>query len=134
MIRITHVLFHFGIGGLENGLVNLINHLDASTYRHSIVCLSGFDETYLGRIKTDNYDIVDLEKRPGNDPRTWIRFLKHLKTWKPDIVHTRNFASLEMQALALVSGVKFRIHGEHGWDVQDPNGENRKYRILRRLS
>jgi sugar transferase (PEP-CTERM/EpsH1 system associated) len=29
--------------------------------------------------------------------------------------------------------VPIRIHGEHGWDVFDPDGTNRKYRLLRRV-
>ena len=34
---------------------------------------------------------------------------------------------------AWAAGVPVRIHGEHGWDIQDPEGRRRRYRLLRRL-
>jgi len=37
---IMHVVYRFDTGGLENGIVNLINHLPASAYRHAIVALT----------------------------------------------------------------------------------------------
>ena len=33
---IVHVVFRFDTGGLENGIVNLINHMPAGAYRHAI--------------------------------------------------------------------------------------------------
>ncbi len=34
---------------------------------------------------------------------------------------------------AYLAGVRHRIHGEHGWNVNDLNGQNRKLRIIRRI-
>jgi sugar transferase (PEP-CTERM/EpsH1 system associated) len=56
-----------------------------------------------------------------------------LKQLNPAIVHTRNLATIEYQLPAFFAGVKHRIHGEHGWDVFDPEGSNKKYQWLRRL-
>ena len=36
---IAHVIHHLGVRGLENGLVNLINHIPPERYRHAIVGL-----------------------------------------------------------------------------------------------
>src|SRR6202012_4150460 len=36
--------------------------------------------------------------------------------------------------VARLAGVPHRIHGEHGWDVHDPDGTNRKYRAMRRIA
>ena len=33
---IAHVIFKLDIGGLENGLVNLLNHMPRERYRHAI--------------------------------------------------------------------------------------------------
>ena len=33
---------------------------------------------------------------------------------------------------AALAGVPLRVHGEHGRDIYDPHGENRKYLLLRR--
>jgi hypothetical protein len=35
--------------------------------------------------------------------------------------------------LSRLAGVKYRIHCEHGWDTFDPEGNNKKYQLLRRL-
>jgi sugar transferase (PEP-CTERM/EpsH1 system associated) len=48
-------------------------------------------------------------------------------------VHTRNLAAFEYQLCALFAGVPYRLQGEHGWDVFDPDGNNPKYQWLRRL-
>lgn len=56
---IVHVIFHLGVGGLENGLVNLINHIPADRYRHAIICLKGFSEFHK-RLNRDDVEIIAL--------------------------------------------------------------------------
>ena len=48
------------------------------------------------------------------------------------MVHTRNLAALECVVPAALAGVPARVHGEHGWDVSDPQGTRRKFQLLRR--
>ena len=130
---IAHVVYRFDVGGLENGLVNLINGLDRARYRHVIVCLADYDLAFVQRLQVPNVDIYALHKRPGQDLRVWWRLWRLLRALRPDILHTRNFATLEYQMLAAVAGVRGRVHGEHGWDVQDLDGSKRKYRLARRV-
>ena len=52
-IVIGHLLNSFGRGGMENVLVKLINSLDACTYRHVIVTVSG-DVALSNNVKTHN--------------------------------------------------------------------------------
>ena len=60
------------------------------------------------------------------------RLWKALRELSPAIVHSRNLAALEAQALTiLMPGVK-RVHGEHGRDMSDLHGTNWKYRLLRK--
>lgn len=132
-IHVAHVLFGFAIGGLENGIVNLINRLDPACYRHAVICLTDYDPQFVARLRTSNFTLHALGKRDGNDPRVWWRMFQLLRRLRPDILHTRNFAALEMHVLTLATSVRGRVHGEHGWDVQDLDGSNRKYQIARRL-
>ena len=37
---VVHVMYRFDTGGLENGIVNLVNHMPANVYRHAIVALT----------------------------------------------------------------------------------------------
>jgi sugar transferase (PEP-CTERM/EpsH1 system associated) len=127
---IVHVIYRLGVGGLENGLVNLINHLPAERYCHAIVCLTQAT-AFKERLKR-KVPIYEMGKREGQDLRLYLRVWRLFKKLKPAIVHTRNLATLECQLPAFFAGVPVRIHGEHGFDVFDPAGDNPKYQALRR--
>ena len=131
-ITVVHVVNSLRMGGLENGLVNLINQTPENRYKHSIICLTDYDD-FSKRIKVDNVAIYALHKKPGKDISWYFRLRKILKAIRPDIIHTRNLATIESHIVALLSGVKGRVHSEHGWDMHDLNGANRKYRFLRKL-
>ena len=126
-------MFRFGIGGLENGVVNLINGLPAGNYRHEIICLKDYDESFAERIVTGNFRLYALNKREGNDFAMWGRAFALLRRLRPDILHTRNFGALEIQLAGAAAGIDYRIHGEHGWDMLDLDGNNRRYRLVRRV-
>lgn len=128
---IVHVIFHLGVGGLENGLVNLINHIPETRYRHAIICLKGFSEFHK-RLKRKDVEIITLNKREGKDFSIYGKLFKVFKRLNPDIVHTRNLTAMEAQVVAAISGVKVRVHGEHGRDIFDLDGKNQKYNLLRK--
>ena len=132
-LHIVHVVYRFDTGGLENGVVNLINSLGNEEYTHSIVTLKGHNADFAARIKTANVKYYDLAKRDGNDLGIFWLMNQLLKQLKPDILHTRNTATLEMQLVGWWRRVKLRIHGEHGWDVNDMHGQNLTYQRLRKL-
>ncbi|PLW81531.1 sugar transferase [Kineobactrum sediminis] len=128
---VAHIIYALGTGGLENGLVNIINRSPPGRYRHAIICLTRA-ESFAGRITAADVEIIELHKNPGHDLRMYWRLWRTLRQLRPAIVHTRNLAALETQALGLfLPGCK-RVHGEHGRDVNDLDGSNRKYRMLRR--
>jgi sugar transferase (PEP-CTERM/EpsH1 system associated) len=85
------------------------------------------------RIRRTDVDCVALGKAPGHGAQLYPRLLRLLRQCRPAVVHTRNLGPLEMQVAAAVAGVPARIHGEHGRELDDLNGSNRKLRWLRRL-
>ncbi len=129
---IAHVIYRLGVGGLENGLVNLINHMPEDRYRHVIICLTDSTD-FKQRLHRDNVRVVELHKKPGQDWLSFWRFYQVLKQHGVTLVHTRNLAALEYQIPAFLAGIKHRVHSEHGWDVFDPDGTNKKYQWLRRF-
>jgi sugar transferase (PEP-CTERM/EpsH1 system associated) len=56
-----------------------------------------------------------------------------LRQLRPDVFHSCNIAALEFAPVAALAGVPLRIHAEHGWDIADPDGNNRRYQLLRKL-
>lgn len=129
---IVHVIYHLAVGGLENGLVNLINQLPVDRYRHAIICLTGYTD-FRNRIRNSDVRVYVLHKRPGKDLRIYPELWRLFRQLRPDIVHTRNLSTLEAQFPAMLARVPHRIHGEHGRDVSDLDGTSRKYQLLRKL-
>jgi len=129
---IVHIIYRLGVGGLENGLVNLINRMSSDSYRHAIICLTDSTD-FSKRIRRPGVAIYEIHKKPGQDGESFVKVYKLLKQLKPAVVHTRNLAAIEYQLCAFLAGVPLRVQGEHGWDVFDPEGNNVKYRWLRFL-
>lgn len=129
---IAHVVFRFDYGGLENGVVNVVNGLPEALFRHAIIALTDASD-FQRRIRRQDVSVHTLNKRAGKDPASYMRLFRLLRQLRPAIVHTRNLGTLDCTLVARLAGVPSRIHGEHGWDTYDPDGTNRKYRALRRM-
>ena len=128
---VLHVIYRLDHGGLENGLVNLVNRMPTDRFRHGIVCLAGFTD-FRHRIQRDDVHVYSLDKRPGTDLGAYWRFWRLLRRLRPDIVHTRNLGTIDLQWLAWLAGIKGRVHGEHGWGIADTHGLGRRGLIIRR--
>jgi sugar transferase (PEP-CTERM/EpsH1 system associated) len=129
---VVHVVYRFDTGGLENGLVNLINHMPAQAYRHAVVALTDVVPAFAARIRRPGVHLAALHKPAGHGAKAWPGLLRVLRELRPAIVHTRNLAALEMQPVAWWAGVPGRVHGEHGRDVEDLDGSSRKHQLIRR--
>ncbi|HVY80444.1 MAG TPA: TIGR03088 family PEP-CTERM/XrtA system glycosyltransferase [Steroidobacteraceae bacterium] len=130
---IAHIVFRFDYGGLENGVVNVINGLPEDAFRHTVIALTECTD-FKARIRRQDVPVHALGKQAGKDPGAYLRLYRLLRKIRPDITHSRNLATLESAVVARLAGVPQRIHGEHGWDIYDPDGTNRKYRAMRRLA
>jgi sugar transferase (PEP-CTERM/EpsH1 system associated) len=129
---IAHIVFRFDYGGLENGIVNVVNGLPPGEFDHAIIALTEATE-FATRIRRADVKVYALGKRPGNDLRAYLRLWRLLRELRPAVVHTRNIGTMDCLLVAWLAGVRRRVHGEHGWDVHDPDGTSRKYLAVRRL-
>jgi sugar transferase (PEP-CTERM/EpsH1 system associated) len=129
---VAHVMYRFDTGGLENGVVNLINHMPESAYRHAVISLTTITD-FKDRIKRKDVEFYALDKKPGHVLWIYPQLYRLFRQIRPAIVHTRNLAALEVTIPAWFAGVKVRIHGEHGRDVGDFDGTNKKYQWIRRV-
>lgn len=130
---IVHVVFRFTVGGLENGVVNLINGLPAGSWRHVVVSLTEIDATFVKRITRQNLDYVALHKGRGHALPLYPELYRLFRKLRPAIVHTRNLAALEATFPAWAARAPVRIHGEHGRDMNDLDGSNVRYQRVRRM-
>lgn len=129
---VAHVMYRFDTGGLENGIVNLINHMPADRYRHAVIALTVVTD-FRHRIQRDDVEFVSLNKAPGQGIWLFPKLFALFRQLRPAIVHSRNLAALEAQLPAWAAGVPVRIHGEHGRDVGDLDGSNVTYQRVRRF-
>lgn len=128
---VAHVMYRFAIGGMENGIVNLINRMPGDAYRHAVVALTEVTD-FRRRIERDDVSYVSLNKPPGHGFQIYPQMYHAFRELRPAIVHTRNLAALEAAVPAWFAEVPVRIHGEHGRDVDDPDGRAAKHRWIRR--
>lgn len=128
---IAHIIHRLDTGGMENGVVNLLNHLPNDAYRHAVVCMTEASE-FRQRIGDTRIPIIELRKREGKDPRVYRQLYRELRSLSPEMVHTRNLATVECQWVARLAGVNRSIHGEHGWDVDDVAGTRLRNRWIRK--
>jgi sugar transferase (PEP-CTERM/EpsH1 system associated) len=129
---IAHIIYRLDYGGLENGLVNLINNMPENRYRHAIICLAGYSD-FRNRIARSDVAVYSIDKRPGKDFPSYLRLVKLLWRLRPSVVHSRNFGTIDLQWMAAMAGVRHRVHGEHGWDARDPRGLDRRCLRIRRF-
>jgi len=129
---VAHVLHRFDIGGLENGVVNLINRMPADRFRHAVIALTEVSD-FRRRVQRDDVTFHALHKPPGQGLRVAPQLVRLLRELQPAVVHTRNLGALEMALPAAWAGVPVRVHGEHGWDTTDPDGTSLKCRLIRRV-
>ena len=129
---VVHLMYRFDTGGLENGVVNLVNHMPADAYRHAIVALTEITD-FRDRIKRKDVEFVALNKPPGQGIWQFPKLYRLFRRLRPAIVHSRNLAALECQVPAWAARVPVRIHGEHGRDVGDLDGSNLAYQRVRRF-
>ncbi len=120
------------MGGLENGLVNLINATPPERYRHAVLALDKVTE-FSQRITQAGVPILCLNRKPGLDWASYMRAWKVIRELKPAIVHTRNLPGLEYVIPTFCAGVRVRIHGEHGRDVFDQYGTDGRINFFRKL-
>lgn len=129
---VAHIIYALSTGGLENGLVNIINRSPPDRYRHVVICLTTADE-FVQRFTAKDVQVIALGKRPGYDMRCYRRLRRLLRELRPDIIHSRNMAALEAQLCGIgLPNVK-RVHGEHGREVNDIDGSNWKYLLFRKF-
>ena len=128
---ILHVVYSFGVGGLENVIVQLVNRLPRGQFRHVILALSTITD-FRNRVERDDVEFIALNKPPGHAFGLYPEIFRLFRKLKPDVIHTCNLAALEVQPLAWLAGIRNRVHAEHGLEMSNAKSYGR-HRFLRRI-
>ena len=58
---ILHVIHHLVVGGMENGLVNLINRMPQGCLRHAVACIEDYSD-FRQRITRADTEVIALHR------------------------------------------------------------------------
>ena len=112
-VRVMHVVYSLEPGGMEYGVVKLVNALDPGAVTSSI-CSTTAGAGLVPLVRR-GIPVFTLKRRTGNDPRLVMALTRLMRSERPDIVHTHGWGTLiEGLAAASLAGVRRIVHGEHG--------------------
>jgi sugar transferase (PEP-CTERM/EpsH1 system associated) len=132
-IRIMHVVDNMGKGGLENGLINLIERLDPDLFEHIVFALRPVGAN-ADRLPKDRVRLICLDQKDAGQRFQIAALARGVREAKPDIVHSRNWATIEAVVAGKWARVKALVHGEHGLDADTVAGEPWRRTTFRRLA
>jgi sugar transferase (PEP-CTERM/EpsH1 system associated) len=112
-VRVMHIVFALQPGGMELGVIKLVNNLTSGRVVSSICSTrpAGPAKSLVSAL----VPIFELQRRNGNDPAVIWRLYRLFRRERPDIVHTHAWGTLvEGLVAARAARVPVVIHGEHG--------------------
>jgi sugar transferase (PEP-CTERM/EpsH1 system associated) len=119
-----------GNGGLENGVMNLIHHLDAAQFEHCVCttrALGPNAERLPSRVRR-------LHLGEGDRSRFQVaKLMRVIRQVRPDVVHSRNWGTIEAVIAARLQGCKI-VHSEHGLETGADAREPWRRVAFRRLA
>ena len=132
-INIAHLTYSLDTGGIENGIINLVNRMDRNKFYHYIICFTHATE-FRNRITAENVEIISLNKKPGNSLKLfyllWVIFNKK----NIHIVHSRGWATMmEGIVSAKAAGIPVVIYGFHGKTYEDIQGEKTRRIVAQKI-
>jgi sugar transferase (PEP-CTERM/EpsH1 system associated) len=112
-LRVMHVVYSLEPGGMEFGVVKLVNGFDRRRVS-SAVCATVPGGRLRSLVAAD-VPVFELTRRRGNDPRLIWRLARLFRRERPNVVHTHAWGTLlEGLLAAKLAGVPLVVHGEHG--------------------
>jgi sugar transferase (PEP-CTERM/EpsH1 system associated) len=113
-VHVLHVVHHLQPGGMEYGLIKLVNGLRGSRIRSTICSTAPADPSMAAQLPAD-VRLIQLGRGTGTDVRMMWQLYRVIGRERPDIVHTHAWGTLvEGYAAARAARVPAVIHGEHG--------------------
>src|SRR5690348_13008997 len=113
-VRVVHVVSELNPGGMEFGVVKLVNGIDRTRVR-SVICSTRPAGATMKALVSPDVQVIELQRRSGNDPRLVWALYRVFRRTRPDIVHTHAWGTLlEGLIAARLARVPAVVHGEHG--------------------
>jgi sugar transferase (PEP-CTERM/EpsH1 system associated) len=132
-LRILHVLNRLATGGTENIVLRLISGLDEQIFEHRLAAVRGMDPAFRDLALPGGELLLDGKENSGFEFLI-LRLARVMRAYRPHIVHSRNWGTIEAILAARLARVPVVIHSEHGYDLDMLTGLPTRRRIFRRAS
>lgn len=128
-IAVGHTIYAFKEGGMERGLLNIINYGRCDQFSHVIICLTEAGR-FAKQITSPFCRVVELLKKDGHDLGLPGRIARIARAHQLDVLHARGWPALVETALAArLANVATTVYGFHGKTQADLDGINPLRRI-----
>lgn len=132
-LRVVHITWGLGVGGLEKLLVDFARHADRARFDLRFVSLGTRGEL-ASAIEDCGWPVTALDQPEGLRPALVPLLARQLHGWKADIVHTHNTKALVYGGpAARLAGAARLIHTWHGQNLVGSPREGMLFRLLGRL-
>ena len=113
-LHVMHLVSALHPGGMEFGVVKLVNGLDRRSVRSSI-CSTRPADAQMRALVEPGVPVFELRRRDGNDPALVWALVRLFRRERPHVVHTHAWGTLlEGLVAARLARVPLVVHGEHG--------------------
>jgi sugar transferase (PEP-CTERM/EpsH1 system associated) len=131
-VRVMHLVYSLGMGGMELGIVKIVNGADRTRVESSVCSCHAMT---LARARVaDHVKLFAMDRPDGNDLSLIRQLVRLFRAERPDIVHTHAWGTLcEGVMAARWAGVPFVVHGEHGTMEARPRNLWVQRRVWRRV-
>lgn len=132
-ITVGHVIYAFQAGGMERGLLNLINYGDRDRFHHVVLCLTEAG-AFAKLLTSPSCTVIELHKKQGNDWRLPWLIAQKARQHMIDILHARGWpAMVETIVGGWLADVPAMVYTFHGKTFNELQGVSFKRRWIQRI-
>jgi sugar transferase (PEP-CTERM/EpsH1 system associated) len=132
-LRILHVIPQLMPGGTEYTLLRLIRGLGEEEFEHRICITRAVNAQFAAQQGMADKIFVAANGN-GGAQFPLFRLARIMRTFRPTIVHSRNWGGIEAVPAARAARVPVAIHSEHGYEVDSLAGLPYRRRVFRRVA
>jgi sugar transferase (PEP-CTERM/EpsH1 system associated) len=129
-LRILHFVVRLGVGGTEHGVAKIVSGLDSKRFKHRVCAVRGIDPAFPWMQAFDR-EVVEVGAQRGRQFPI-RKLIGIIREFRPHIVHSRNWGSIEAVLAGKLARVPVLIHSEHGYEIEMLRGLPIRRRLIRR--